>query len=151
MTFLALRKATSCRFSTALVSTVIIFNLISNPSYASEPPAYDDREFVCPARTNIELGQCLDRHKAIALRKLDQVYKWALAERPLVGDRDPRANRSVLVASQKAWRSYLVANCTFEAGASAGGTVDIYDYETQCEIEGIKSRSKYLRDTAQGN
>ncbi len=110
----------------------------------------DPAKTVCNQTNSLTQSQCLAGKLKRLNLQLDQTYQDALLKRPVTALIDSRSSRVQLVASQKTWKSYIHANCIYEAGTDSGSSLDITISDLVCEIGEVEKRIAYLDQTAGG-
>ncbi|HEY2033069.1 MAG TPA: lysozyme inhibitor LprI family protein [Rhizomicrobium sp.] len=88
------------------------------------------------AMTQMDMNICADREYQRADKALGHAYTTAMSSEDGKG-------RELLRASERAWIAFRDAECTYEANASAGGSIQPMEY-SNCLTELTKARTKQL-------
>lgn len=88
------------------------------------------------AITQFDMSTCADKDYQAADKALNAVYRKVAAE----------GETAKLKAAQRAWIAFRDAECSFQAAASEGGTIQAMEY-SMCLTSLTKARTKQLQDT----
>jgi len=105
----------------------------------------------CSAGGDREQVECLSQQVDRLNGELDRAYRRALDKLPEQDANDKRGSRDQLRQSETAWLQYEQANCPLMGAMEGGSNLWITHFSLICEEQEIQTRTKLLKQIADGS
>ena len=96
------------------------------------------------------LFKCRDKLMIEKSKALNDLYAAALESEPEPSGQDNRKGKPQLILSQKAWQTYVDANCNYVGGKQGGSNQWVSYFAQECMLEETQKRIDFFKNPPHG-